>query len=782
MGNNRLVEWIRLRVVMAAVLQILTLFVDAQDMSKEAADSPYFRQLSPIIIRSGKPLAVRKGDTVMFDAGRYKTAATFRLSDLLNQLPGFRVDERGRIYFNGKEVNRLLIDGDDLTGEHYALLSSRLRAGLISQVQLLEKYQSVKILKGFQPGEQLAVNLVLQTKSRQLPSGNFSSAKGKRSYELKADLAKLNQVKVLLFARKANLNADVESRTDDLPEAFTLWKDYVLFQPPGTVMRQDGFIPPAYQHVNKKEEMLGLFSVKPDTFSQLKVMFRRGILQFKLHESEEQQYLPEKDLQLMTETNRKEQQRYYQGKIEFERNKNDRRNSVVQLLWLHQSKGLDWQQGRTGFMSYQDQLNQQMQQQLIQIRHEEMFRFSKGILKWESGFGMDNLQDDKIFSGTPIKQLFSYNRKNARLHLSWMRKPGAYQFSQGMMVQAEERPSGMNYLRISSGYLKFYPYAAWQFFPSRKWRHFMQVAAGGLAVWVQGKAVWYGNYHAELRTEWQKKSTLHYFVSMQATQKIQEGLAVVAGPVYLSSRTRWCSAEAFAVPRTMKVQAGLVKMNLYTGLIMNAFVQTMVTRFEQGVQFSFFHNEEQLASFLIKRRLSSNGQISIEKYIHAASIRITCTISYNHFSEPRQLNGRLFETRLGNWQVENRISSHWKIPINLTAYSIFSKGVVHTSKDAVDKSFNRLYRAGCNFVYRLNSRGFVQVQYGYLHAGRLNHFTALDASISYTVKQKYKFIMRAFNLLNNHSFRMFEVTAYGTSDYRRSINGRNFMAGVELGF
>jgi hypothetical protein len=146
------------------------------------------------------------------------------------------------------------------------------------------------------------------------------------------------------------------------------------------------------------------------------------------------------------------------------------------------------------------------------------------------------------------------------------------------------------------------------------------------------------------------------------------------------------------------------------------------------------------------------------------------------------LNGRLFETRLGNWQVENRISSHWKIPINLTAYSIFSKGVVHTSKDAVDKSFNRLYRAGCNFVFRPNSRGFVQVQYGYLHAGRLNHFTALDASISYTVKQKYKFNIRAFNLLNNHSFRMFEVTAYGTSDYRRSINGRNFMAGVELGF
>jgi hypothetical protein len=145
---------------MVVVLQMLTLCVGAQDRKREIADTPNFRQLAPVFIKSSIPLAVRKGDTVMFDAGRYRTAATFRLSDLLNQLPGFRVDERGRIYYNGKEVNRLLIDGDDLTGEHYGLISSRLRAGLISKVQLMEKYQSVKLLRGIQKGNETAVNLV----------------------------------------------------------------------------------------------------------------------------------------------------------------------------------------------------------------------------------------------------------------------------------------------------------------------------------------------------------------------------------------------------------------------------------------------------------------------------------------------------------------------------------------------------------------------------------------------------------------------------------------------
>ncbi len=160
-------------------------------------------------------------------------------------------------------------------------------------------------------------------------------------------------------------------------------------------------------------------------------------------------------------------------------------------------------------MTYQDQLNQQVQQHLIQIRYEEMIRFRRGILKWESGFGLDNLQDDKLFLGTPVSQLFTYYRKNARLHLSWMRKPGTFQFSQGMMVLTEENPSSMNYLRVSSGFIKFYPYLTGHFSPNRKWRHLMQVAGGGLSVWVQGKSVLYGNYHAELRTEWQKKPNKH---------------------------------------------------------------------------------------------------------------------------------------------------------------------------------------------------------------------------------------------------------------------------------
>jgi hypothetical protein len=304
---------------MLVVLQTMTLIVGAQEKKRETSDTPYFRQLAPVLIKSSLPLAVRKGDTVMFDAGRYSTAATLGLSDLLNQLPGFRVDERGRIYFNGKEVNRLLIDGDDLTGEHYGIISSRLRAGLISKVQLLEKYQSTKLLRGFQKCSETVVNLVLHQNKKQQLSGSLQAAMGKKIYSLHADLVMLNKLKSLLFLEKGNLQIGREKSPEHHQETFSLWKDYTPFQLPGTEVQELNFIPSAYHQVNNIQSAVWIVTARPDSFSQVKLLFKTTLIQFNLKDTEEQSYFPEKDLHFIRETQRMDCTQHYQGKFELER-------------------------------------------------------------------------------------------------------------------------------------------------------------------------------------------------------------------------------------------------------------------------------------------------------------------------------------------------------------------------------------------------------------------------------------------------------------------------------
>jgi hypothetical protein len=88
------------------------------------------------------------------------------------------------------------------------------------------------------------------------------------------------------------------------------------------------------------------------------------------------------------------------------------------VLWKYHADAWRLQQQRTWFLPYQEQLHHQVQQQLLQIRHEGLLKYSKGLYKWESGFGLDNQRALKLIVGTPIHQLFRYNRINGRLHLS----------------------------------------------------------------------------------------------------------------------------------------------------------------------------------------------------------------------------------------------------------------------------------------------------------------------------------------------------------------------------
>jgi hypothetical protein len=767
---------------MVVVLQMLTLCVGAQDRKREIADTPNFRQLAPVFIKSSIPLAVRKGDTVMFDAGRYRTAATFRLSDLLNQLPGFRVDERGRIYYNGKEVNRLLIDGDDLTGEHYGLISSRLRAGLISKVQLMEKYQSVKLLRGIQKGNETAVNLVFHQNNKQQPSGSLQTAAGSKIYSLQADLIMFNKLKSLLFADKGNFNNRSGQLPEILQENFSLWKDYFSFQLPGAMVQELSFLPAAYHQVKSIQTATWVMTAKPDSFSQIKLLFNASLFQFNLNEREEQLYFPQKDLHFIRETERKDLIQSYKGKLELERNKKNNRSSNFQVLWKYQANGWSWQQRRTGFLPYQEQIQNQVQQQLLQVRQEELLKFSNGMIKVESGFGIDNLREDKLILGTPIYQVFRYYRKTGRLHLSWIQKPGRIQFTKGFVMLIENNYSSINFSNQHSGFLKIYPYATVNYAASKKWRQTVQLAGGALSAVMNRNSIWYSIYHAELRTEWQRKPTTNYFISFQATQKMQEGFALYAGPFYLNSRTSWYSAEVYAVPRNIQLQTGMVKMNLYSGLILNAYLQTIITTHEQGIQFSFADQQEKLLPFLISRRLGNSGQLNIEKFIHSANIRITTTVRYNRSFEPRRFNGKEFETIMRNITIENKMNSHWKKPFNLSAYCIYNAGTFRVEKDMNQQTLIRSYRAGSSMYYRLNKKGIVQVHGMYVKTGKLKGFTAIDLEMTYNLKARCKLNLMAYNLLNHRFYRAYELTTVGTSDYRRYLNGRNIMLGLAFDF
>ena len=156
--------------------------------------------LQDIVVKA-KPKPIRvKNDTTSYHADSYKDGSERVVEDLLKKLPGVDVAENGTIKYKGREISKLLLDGDDLFGYNYVTGSKNISVGIIDQVQAIENWSENKLLKGIEDSQAVALNLKLKKAIHDL-SGNASLGYGiENRYE-----AGINTI--LLNHRNKNFNS-----------------------------------------------------------------------------------------------------------------------------------------------------------------------------------------------------------------------------------------------------------------------------------------------------------------------------------------------------------------------------------------------------------------------------------------------------------------------------------------------------------------------------------------------------------------------------------------------
>ncbi len=96
--------------------------------------------LEEVVILAFKEPIYYKGDTLVYVADSFKTRPNAMVEDLLRKLPGVKVEKDGSIKAQGKEVKRVLVDGDEFFGSDATLATKNLAAGSIQTVQIYEKH------------------------------------------------------------------------------------------------------------------------------------------------------------------------------------------------------------------------------------------------------------------------------------------------------------------------------------------------------------------------------------------------------------------------------------------------------------------------------------------------------------------------------------------------------------------------------------------------------------------------------------------------------------------
>lgn len=93
--------------------------------------------LDEVVVKSRAPITVKK-DTLEFNVKSFKTKKDANIEDLLKELPGVEVDEDGRITVNGKEVNKILVNGKPFFGDDPTIATRNLTKEIVEKIQVTD--------------------------------------------------------------------------------------------------------------------------------------------------------------------------------------------------------------------------------------------------------------------------------------------------------------------------------------------------------------------------------------------------------------------------------------------------------------------------------------------------------------------------------------------------------------------------------------------------------------------------------------------------------------------
>lgn len=112
------------------------------------------RELDEVTITATKIKFYMRKDTIVFNADAFQLAEGSMLDALISQLPGTELKDDGRILVNGRQVESLLLNGEDFFKGNNRMMLDNLPSYMVSNVQVYEKQGDIGRLMGKKVGDE----------------------------------------------------------------------------------------------------------------------------------------------------------------------------------------------------------------------------------------------------------------------------------------------------------------------------------------------------------------------------------------------------------------------------------------------------------------------------------------------------------------------------------------------------------------------------------------------------------------------------------------------------
>ena len=142
--------------------------------------------LGEAVVTAVVPPVVAKEDTLEFNADSYKTQPNAVVEDMFKKLPGVEVDEDGKITVQGKEVTKILIDGEEFFTDDPKMASKNLPANMVEKIQVVDRKSDEARFSGVDDGEEeTVINLTVKEGMKQGWFGTGQAGGGTEMNDLK---------------------------------------------------------------------------------------------------------------------------------------------------------------------------------------------------------------------------------------------------------------------------------------------------------------------------------------------------------------------------------------------------------------------------------------------------------------------------------------------------------------------------------------------------------------------------------------------------------------------
>ncbi len=760
-----------------------------------------------------------RGDTMTYDVNKYKSLETVKLEDVLKKIEGFSVDPNGKISFLGKEIKKIYLDGDDIAGNQYTLLSKFVQANSVSKIQLINNFNENRLIKEINSSSDIALNLRMTDDVKNRVNSTIKADYSINNYGAvdASQLSVYKKFKGVSYATTNNIGKEkVNQNNNQLISSGDIRLSENEFNLINDFIQNGKIIPPnlkyTYTLFNYDKQLSTCFTLKPTKNSHLRIAGSGSNLKLSLQDFSNLTIQSIQDSwQFDSNIKTKEHSKLSDYTIEYKVD-NNRNRIFTYKFYLKRIHAMNdyFEKRMTNLF---DTLNQKMI--LVDsdyfISLNETFKIRKThILNIEYNAEMRTIGNNTYVSTTlPEKLIFSKvirsshrqryeNRINtdyfnvyllSRSKLANLRYGlNLYKFYSNSINRIYNSMNEVDTLLINSPYRyeiiksSFYSNLSLQKFKYFTYTLYSSIGYSNsfISHRIKSSSLLY-NYQMSL--SYKRKPLSIFSFEIEAKNSIADLYTNFSYPLLSGISSTLFGSENMSLHKIVHFMTNYNYTNLYRAFSFSYSISGIYSSGDNILSSNLNPNNTILTFFKNTGTNHLSVFCKMDKYVQPIKLKITYTFQFTNLKIPNLIDGVLDKPSMYNTMNTIGLTSAWDSKIQIESNFHLSNSSYHSKylNSIIDKSMSNI-EIGYKVNYHFYKNAMIVIQSKNIKNRLQSSFNLLDGIIQFKNKKNILFTLTLHNLLKENIFRERIIFQNSIIERKFNIVPRYIMFGINYSF